>query len=336
MPQPACSRKTRRLAGCLLITLFAASTIFPGEDRQAPDAAGRGTAGASEADALLRKARDAAGGESALNRVTSLSASVRLRRFITYLSVEPRKVVEKETVLKGKIQIEFERPDKFRKRVSASMLTGDKIGYEEIVRGNRAWRHPPLTPASSSRSRHVIDVSDFERSIAYLAQGARQQFSLYALAFLIRGFPADSFRFAGGALQSERGNADVVRVSGPDDFHAAMLLDQTTHLPLELVQDVVAYRPVPVVIHGVFPNRTAWQEVLRRARHEREMRMKPPRRMRIEYRFLDRRVVNGISLPHRINTLIDGTLAEELVISSFKINPRLNPRDFEQKGNGFH
>ncbi len=329
------SKKPGGLAGWLLILVFAAPIVFPGEARQAPDTARRGaTVGV---DVLVQSARIAAGGEAALNRVTSLSASVRLRRFITYLSVEPKKVVEKDTVLKGKIQIEFEQPDKFRKRVTASMLTGDKYTYAEIVHGSRAWRYPSLPATSSSRSRHVIDVSDFERSLAYQAQGARQQFSLYALAFLIHGFPADSLKFTdGGTLQTEQGKADVVRVSGPDDFHAGMLLDQATHLPLGLIQDVIAVRPVPVIIYGVFPTRSGWQEVLRRARHEREIRMKPPRRMRVEYRLLDRRVVDGISLPHRINTLIDGKLAEELVVSSFKINSRLNPRDFEQKGNEFH
>ncbi len=299
---------------------------------RAPEGTRREASGTDTSEVLIQQARAAAGGEAALLKVSTLSASARLRHHITYVSVSVSRVEELKAVLKGKVQIEIERPDKFRKRVSAAILAGGRITYEETVNGSHAWRYPPLTAVSSSRSRHVIDVGDFERSLAYQAQGARQQFSMYALMFLIQGMPDNSFRFSSeGRLTRENGEVDVVRVSGPNDFHAGLLFDRTTHMLVGLIQDVITVRPIPVVVEGFMLSRARWQQVVQRARRERQARIQRPRRMRVEFRFSDRRLVGGISLPHRITTTINGELVEELEITGFKINRRLNPGDFEPR-----
>ncbi len=305
--------------------VLAATILTVGQTQGQADARAR-------AATKMRQARMAAGGE-ALDRMQSLSLSLQMRRHITYLSVTPGKVEERKTTLKGKIRIEFQRPDRFLKRVSTSTLAGDKLSYVEAVNGDRAWRYPPLTAVSSSRKRHVIDVNDFERSLVYQAQGARQQFNMYALFFLLQSFPADYLEYAdAGWRQQDGGRADVIAVSGPDEFHAALLLDQRSHLPVAMLQEMMAVRPIAAVVGGfVFSGSARWKELVEKARREQQARRGPARRIRVEYHLTDRRPEGGVSLPHRIDTFVDGRLVEELVVTGFKINPRLNPRDFEPK-----
>ncbi len=311
------------LTGFIALLICATAVKVPGQ---------RDTSQEARADDLMRMARVASGGEDALHRITSLSASVQLVRHMSYVLVSSKKIQDREARLKGTIQIEFQTPDRFRKRVSIATLLGYRTKYVEVVNGSRAWRDPPLTAVSSSRKRHVIDVSDFERSLAYQAQGARQQLTFYALALTIKGFPEDSLKFRSeGWVQQENGKAEVISVFGPDDFHAGLLLDQATHLPLSVIQDVVAVRPVPVLVEWAAFGNARQQELIQKARRERAARLKPAQRMRVEYRFTDRRLVDGISFPHRITTLIDGKLVEEMMVSNLRVNPRLNPKDFEPK-----
>jgi hypothetical protein len=315
----------------MLITLVVSLDNSPG---QSPTTFKYDPAKAAQANLLLRQAQAAAGGEEALRGVTSLTATVRLRRFVNYVSIaSSTKVREREKILAGKIRIELQLPDKFLKRVSTTTLTGNEYSYVEVVDGNRAWRDPPLRAASSNRDPRVVDVSDFERSLAYQAQSARQQLIFYSLIWLIRGAPDHSLRFnSQGWLQTEGERADVISVYGPDNYETWLLLDQKTHLPTGMLGSIVAARAVPVVVEGIFlGGGNRWEELMRRARQERQARMKPPQRLRVEQHFSDYRRVGAILLPHRLTTTVDEKLVEELLISSFRINPKPDPRHFEPR-----
>ena len=102
------------------------------------------------AEELVKLARVALGGEEALGSVQTLAVSAKLRRPIKYVSVQsPKKVVEKEKVLSGKVELDFLMPDRFRKRTSGERLIGFPFAYIEVVNGDRAWRNPPLRTISS-------------------------------------------------------------------------------------------------------------------------------------------------------------------------------------------
>jgi hypothetical protein len=169
------------VAGIMLACLLAVLVVPAGGalEQAAPERDKYDAAKAVRARELIRQARTAAGGEQALQSVTSLSATGQLRRFVKYVYIKsPTRVEEREKVLKGKISIEFLLPDKYRKSVSTSTLLETKYSYTEVMSGGRAWRNPPLQAQSSSKSRHVIDVRDFERSLAYQALNARQQLTI--------------------------------------------------------------------------------------------------------------------------------------------------------------
>jgi len=55
------------------------------------------------------------------------------------------------------------------------------------------------------------------------------------------------------------------------------------------------------------------------------------RRRVVEYRvyYGDYRTVGGVTWPHRIQRSIDGKPSEEMVFDSLKVNPKLDPKQFQ-------
>ncbi|HEX4946467.1 MAG TPA: hypothetical protein VFZ34_07390, partial [Blastocatellia bacterium] len=58
---------------------------------------------------------------------------------------------------------------------------------------------------------------------------------------------------------------------------------------------------------------------------------KPPQAVSIQMRLSDRRLVNGINLPHRITTYHNGIEVETIEFDEFEINQPINPKKFEEK-----
>jgi hypothetical protein len=330
-----------RAPGCFAVFVLAVLAFSSEPVRgQAQETRRYDPAKAARANNLLDQARIAAGGKEELQRVTSLTVSMRARRFVRYISiVSPVSVVQKEKTLKGSLSIELQLPDKFRKRVSSTTLLGRSYSYVEIVNGDRAWREPPLQAPSSNRDPRLIDVNDFERSLVYQAQGARGQLSFYALALLIRAVPGDPLKFNyEGWMKTDSGTADVLSASGPTDSGTLVMLDQKTHLPMEYDSSYSGVRSLPVVIEGLTFNRRDYNRMLQRAVQERKAQTATPRTLIIQRRVSDYRQVSGILFPHRLVTLIDERPVEELVITKITVNRRLIPKEFEPdpryKGNG--
>ncbi len=299
---------------------------------QAPETMKRDPARAARAVELLTQARDAVGGNALLQKVTGFSASVSVRRFIEYIAVtSPTTAVRREKTLKGRISLECQFPDKFRKRTSSSTLTGYKYSYVEVVSGERAWRDPPLQASSSGRDRHAIDVSDFERSLDYQAQGARQQLSLYALALLVRTVPEAAANYlSDGSTESNGRKVDIVTAYGLGDRYVRFLLDQETHLPVGFDSLYFGVRRYAVVVDAIV-GRNSYPLFMEKVRRERAAQNRKPQKLRIQIRLSDHRRIAGILIPHRLTTTVDGKVVEELVINKLEINPRLNPRVFTPK-----
>jgi hypothetical protein len=325
------------VAGIMLACLLAVLVVPAGGalEQAAPERDKYDAAKAVWARELIRQARTAAGGEQALQSVTSLSATGQLRRFVKYVHIKsPTRVEEREKVLRGKISIEFLLPDKSRIGLSTSTLLGTRYSYTEVINGDRAWRNPPLQAQSSSRNRHVIDVSDFERSLAYQAQDARQKLTLYSLAWLVQGLPRYPVELSHeGWLQTKDGKADVIAVHSANDFQLWFLLNQETRLPLGFVSRFSTSPAEPVLVERTFFFSVSYLRGLQeRARQERATQAaKPPKRSEWQLHLSDHRRVAGILLPHRLTMTVDGRRVEELTITRFEVNHGVNPKDFERK-----
>ena len=283
------------------------------------------------AQELLRQSREAIGNAQAWEQLQTVSASGRVRRPMKYVSVQsPEKVEEKEKVLSGKIKVDFALPDRYRCRITNATLSGFSYSSVEVVNGDRAWRTPPPPIISSFHDSRVIDVGDVERSREKYAQDARQQIALYTLGWLLQtpgSLPAE-FIYA-GPVETEGRKLEAIVVKGPEGFAPLLLLDRETKIPFAIVMSFVEVKRVPVFVEVASLSRQFIHETYARARRERESRRRLPQRREIQWRFSDHQPVSGLLLPHRITTIIDGEVLDELTINEFRVNQPINQKKFE-------
>lgn len=316
------------LACCLLAISLVAAAQEPlrngaGPTTAVPDPAMR-------AQELLSRARAAIGSSEAWSQLQSLVLDARIRRHVRYLSVQgPDKIEAKEKILNGKMRIEALLPDRFWRRVSNSTLNGYGYSYTQTVNGERAWRNPaPLL--SSHRDNRIYDVGDLERSAEIHAHDARRQLAPYTLGWLLQPPPAFPTEFIHAGLSEMDGRKyETIVIRGPNSFHPALLLDAETLLPFAIVIYFLEARREMVVVEVASVSRQYIQETYARARREREARRRAPERHELQLRFSDHQEVNGLKLPHRITTLLDGELIEELIIPEFRFNRDIDPKKFE-------
>lgn len=281
---------------------------------------------------LIKLARVALGGEDALNSIQTLSVSAKLRRPLKYVSIQsPKKVVEKEKVLSGKIELDFLLPERFRKRTSGERLRGFPFAFIEVVNGARAWRNPPLRAISSHRDNRVIDVDDFEKTTELQRRGARQQLSIFSLGMLLTALPAYPLQFTYlGRIASLDAEANAIVVTDPENNRMFLLLDPKSNIPLALAWKYIAIRHKTVIIEAPgFYNSRFFRETIQRAQRERQERTTPPQPYEMQMRFSEYRMVSRVLLPHRITTTLNNEIIEELTFNEFEINRPINPKKFE-------
>jgi hypothetical protein len=311
-----------------LVLLFGQG--FASQDRQPeriPNPSSPGTA------ALFCQAQAAMGGEKAIDAARSVSLTLRLKRFISYIAVvSPRETREKEKVLTGRITIDIQFPDKFRKKVSAATLMGNKLSYVEVVNGDAAWRDPPSQARPSGPDPRQVDINDFGRSIAYQQQGARQQFAFYALSLFARVLPGSSVHFGPGIQDDNSSDAfDKLTVYGLTDPPTQLLLDRSSHLPLSFESTIVEGFGPRVIVEGSSMWQGDFELMVAKAQELRKKLARPARRASLKIQFLDRHPVSGILVPHRIMAFIDEKPREELVITGIKIDRQIGSSRFEKE-----
>src|SRR5262245_47405888 len=239
-----CLRRQRaRAVPALLIGIFL--VLFPAplktsESRvrsQTPGPAAPAREGeAARAKELIKLARAAIGGEEALSKIQTLTASGKYNRFVKYVSVQsPKKVEEKRKALSGKMEFEFALPDKFRRRMTGETLRGFGYSFAQVVSGDQAWRDPPLRPISSYRDRRVIDVGDVARTEFIQATGAKQELTYFSIGWLLLtlpGYPLEMNYL--GTYQVGPENTHAIITQGESGFRFTVLLDSKTYAPVAL------------------------------------------------------------------------------------------------------
>jgi hypothetical protein len=286
---------------------------------------------AARAKELIKLARASIGGEEALGRIQTLTASGKYNRFVKYVSVQsPRKIEEKQKALPGKMEFEFAFPDKFRRRVTGERLRGFGYSYAQVVNGDLAWRDPPLRPMSSYRDRRVIDVGDVEKTEFRQATSAKQELTYFSIGWLmgaLPGYPLET-RYL-GLFQIGAENAHAISAEGESGFLFTVLLDTKTYTPLALaISFVEEIQPTVIVESAGFFDRKFMQETYARARAERRSRIKPAQPYEMLIRFSDRRPVNGLLLPFRVTTTLNGEVIEDMTINEFEVNRPISSKKF--------
>jgi hypothetical protein len=321
--------KTILIIGLLLIFLPLASSESAKSQPYSQNSASQNeTARARE---LIKLARAAIGSEEALSRIQTITARGKYNRIVKYLSVQsPQKVERKQEALPGKMQFEFALPDKFRRRVTGAMLRGFDYSFAQVVNGVEAWRDPPMRPMSSNRDRRVVDVGDVERTAFIQATGAKQELSYFSIGWLmltLPGYPLEMSYLGLYQLGAEETHA--ITAEGTSGFRFTLLLDTKTYALVALtISFVEEIQPVVLVEPAGFFSRKFMQETFARARAERKAMAKPPQSYEMLIQFSDRRPVNGAMLPFRVTTTLNGEIVEEMTMSEFEINRRIDLKKF--------
>jgi hypothetical protein len=130
--------------------------------------------------------------------------------------------------------------------------------------------------------------------------------------------------------EAPNGVADVIDVTGPDNFRARLFVDQAEHRPLMLSYMMRQPRMRQMTPPPQFKN-----DEERRAYFE-EQRKKfeaepPPPLVEANVFYSDYKKVDGVMLPHKITRQVEGKVQEEWTIEKYKLNVPLKAEQFQKK-----
>lgn len=298
-----------KLLTLLLLSLVLVPTAYADDQRAAE---------------ILKQAREAIGGEQVLQKLEALHINGQYRR------------VFGERQMSGDREISIAFPNKYL--VEDSMNPGGLATAMINTRGlngERAWS------GSSGGGGMVFRMAGpggQQLSPEQLEAGLRRiyqaEFTRYVLAMTLVPPASLNWKYQyAGESDVDGEPADVLDVSGSDNFAVRIFFGKKTHLPL-----LLSYRgPKPRVITmsrpaGGAPPRA---EDLKKARDEAEQKVQaeaPVTPEEVDYfiRLSDHKKVDGLMLPFKLTFLTDSEVSEEFEISKYQVNPQFKADKFEK------
>jgi hypothetical protein len=264
----------------------------------------------------------------------------------------------------GKIEIDLALPDKYLRSDIGSAAFGitRTEGFDatrpflEVVPNSPGMRLQTDNPASDpARAKLALQRSQWDLARLFLGlTGCTQP-----------GFAA-TYAY-GGQAESPDGKADIIDVTGPENFKVRMYVDVETHLPLMLTYMEPEPRMVmrtmtrdggrggnatPVAAPGGASHGSgaasaggppsaggrqsgtpaiAGLTPAEREELDKQMKEAEATPKLVEYRlfFSDYRRVDGISLPHRIARSLGARTIEEWDVTSYQVNPSFKADRFK-------
>lgn len=272
---------------------------------------------------ILKQAREAIGGEQRLQKLEALHVNGQYRR------------VFGERQMAGDREISILLPNKYL--VEDSMNPGGLATAMINTRGlngERAWA------GSSGGGGMVFRMAgpggaqpSPEQMEATLRRIYQAEFTRYVLAMTLA--PPSSlaldYKYAGESdVDGEQ--ADVIDVTGADNFSVRLFFDKKNHLPL-----LLSYRgPKPRVMTISRPaGGSAKQEDLKKSAEEAQKKLQAeapatPEEADFFIRLSDHKKVDGLMLPFKLTFLTDSEVSEEFEISKYQVNPQFKADKFEK------
>ena len=157
------------------------------------------------------------------------------------------------------------------------------------------------------------------------------EFSRYLLATILTPPPslAVEYKYAGES-DVEDVKADVIDVSGPDNFSVRVFFDKNSHIPL-----LLSYRgPKPRIMTMQRPAGSSREDIAKaREEAQKKMQAEPPaapEEVDFYIRLTDHKKVGGLMLPHKLTFLTENEVSEEFEISKYQLNPQFKADRFEK------
>jgi len=281
----------------------------------------------ARAQEILKQARQAIGGEEQLQKIQGLQINGQYRR------------VFGERQMGGDREISILLPNKYlvEDAMNAGGLSTAMINYRGL-NGDKAW-----SGNSGGGGGMVFRIGgpggpggqppSPEQMEAMLRRIYTAEFSRYLLAMILTPPPslAVEYKYAGES-DVEDAKADVIDVSGPDNFVIRVFFDQKSHLPL-----LLSYRgPKPRIVTMTRQAGSAPKaDDIKKAQEEAEKKMHaeaPPAPEEVDFyiRLTDHKKVGGIMLPHKLTFLTDSEVSEEFEISKYQLNPQFKADHFDK------
>ena len=299
----------RKLLPILSLIVFSAGAALANDDARAQQ--------------ILKQARQAIGGEEQLQKIQGLHVNGQYRRMFG------------ERQMGGEREISIALPDKYliEDAMNSGGLSTAMINTRGM-NGEKAW-----SGSSGGGGGMVFRMAgpggqqpSPEQMEATLRRIYGAEFSRYLLAMILTAPPslAVEYKYAGES-EVEDTQADVIDVSGPDQFSVRVFFDKNTHLPL-----LLSYRgPRPRVMTMQRPARDSKPEDIRKARDEAEKKLHteaPPVPEEVDFyiRLTDHKKVGGLMLPHKLTFLTESEVSEEFEISKYQVNPQFKTDLFEK------
>ena len=279
----------------------------------------------ARATEVLKQAREAIGGEERLQKLEALYINGQYRRAFG------------DRQMAGDREISIALPNKYL--VEDSMNPGGMstamINYRAL-NGERAWS------GSSGGGGMVFRMGgpggqqlSPEQMEAQLRRIFQAEFTRYLLMMTLA--PPTSlaveYKYVGESdVDGEQ--ADVIDVTGADNFSVRLFFDKKNHLPL-----LLSYRgPKPRVMTMSRPAGGAARspEDIKKAREEAEKKMAaerpqgPPEEVDFYIRLSDHKKVDGLMLPFKLTFLTESEVSEEFEISKYQVNPQFKADKFEK------
>ena len=278
----------------------------------------------ARAQEILKQARQAIGGDEQLQKIQGLQINGQYRR------------VFGERQMGGEREISILLPNKYlvEDAMNAGGLSTAMINFRGL-NGDKAWS------GNSGGGGGMIfrmggpggQQPSPEEMEAMLKRIYNAEFSRYLLAMILTPPPslAVEYKYAGES-DVEDLKADVIDVSGPDNFALRVFFDKSSHLPL-----LLSYRgPKPRVVTMTRPaGGAAKPEEIKKAREEAEKKMHAeapaaPEEVEFYIRLSDHKKVGGVMLPHKLTFLTENEVSEEFEISKYQLNPQFKTDHFEK------
>jgi len=282
----------------------------------------------ARAQEILKQARQAIGGEEQLQKIQSLQINGQYRR------------VFGDRQMGGDREISILLPNKYLVEdamnaggMSTAMINTRGLNGDKAWSGNSGGGGGMIFRIGGGPGGPGGQPPSPEQMEAMQRRIYNAEFSRYLLAMILKPPPllAVEYKYAGES-DVEDAKADVIDVSGPDNFSVRVFFDQKSHLPL-----LLSYRgPKPRVMTMTRQaGSPAKPEDIKKAQEEAEKKMHaeaPPVPEEVDFyiRLTDHKKVGGIKLPHKLTFLTESEVSEEFEISKYQLNPQFKADHFDK------
>ena len=281
----------------------------------------------ARAQEILKQARQAIGGEEQLQKIQGLEIHGQYRR------------VFGDRQMGGDREISILLPNKYlvEDAMNAGGLSTAMMNYRGL-NGDKAWNGNSgggggMVFRIGGPGRPGGQPPSPEQMEAMLKRIYTAEFSRYLLAMILMPPPslAVEYKYAGES-DVEDAKADVIDVTGPDNFSVRVFFDKSSHLPL-----LLSYRgPKPRIMTMTRQaGSPAKPEDIKKAQEDAEKKMHAeapaaPEEVDFYIRLTDHKKVGGIMLPHKLTFLTDTEVSEEFEISKYQLNPQFKADHFDK------